>query len=310
MECMNILVTGGAGFIGSNLASELKRKGHSVAVIDNLFLGKKENLPEDIEFHKISVMDFSGTKALFEANKFDYVFHLAALSSNPMFRPSPLQGISVNIIGFANIAELCKDFSVKKLVYASTSSIYSDNPPPHRESQTVTPKIHYEATLYTRELLAEAYRREFGLKSCAMRYFSVYGYNELHKGSFANLITQFILDARDGKAPVIYGDGEQARDFVFVDDVTQANVLAMTTAMEGVFNVGTGESHSLNEAVRAINKKMGTAIESQYVKNPMKNYVFHTKADITKIRQFGYEPKVSMEDGIGLLIKYYNSKEH
>ncbi len=304
---MNVLVTGGAGFIGSNLANELKRKGHNVAVVDNLFLGKKENLSKDIEFHKVSVMDLNSLKNLFEANGFDYVFHLAALSSNPMFRPSPLQGINVNIIGFTNIAELCKDFNVKKLVYASTSSIYSDNPPPHKESQSVAPKIHYEATLYTRELLAQAYKREFGLKSCAMRYFSVYGYNELHKGSFANLITQFILGIRNGKAPVIYGDGEQARDFVFVDDVTQANILAMKTAMEGVFNVGTGESHSLNEAVRVINAKMGTNAMPQYVKNPMKNYVFHTKADITKIRQFGYEPKISMEEGIGLLIKYYNS---
>ena len=302
---MSILVTGAAGFIGSSLANELNAKGHDVIALDNLFLGKKENLSEGVEFRKASVMNLAVLRNIFETSNIDYVFHFAALSSNPMFRPSPLDGMNVNIIGFSNIAEMCKDFNTKKLVYASTSSLYSGNHPPHKETDSVAPKIHYETTFYARELIAQAYFREFGLKSAGMRYFSVYGYNEMHKGEFANLITQFIWGIRKGRQPVIYGDGEQARDFVFIDDVTQANILAMKTGMEGVFNVGTGKSHSINEIIKIIRGKMDVGIKPKYVRNPLKNYISHTQADISKIRQFGYEPKISVEEGIELLIKHY-----
>ena len=141
---MSILVTGAAGFIGSSLANELNAKGHDVIALDNLFLGKKENLSEGVEFRKASVMNLAVLRNIFETSNIDYVFHFAALSSNPMFRPSPLDGMNVNIIGFSNIAEMCKDFNTKKLVYASTSSLYSGNHPPHKETDSVAPKIHYE----------------------------------------------------------------------------------------------------------------------------------------------------------------------
>lgn len=303
---MKILVTGGAGFIGSNVASQIKNEGHDVTVADSLYLGKEENISEGIDFVKIDVMDKEAINNLFEEKKFDYVFHFAALSSNPMFRPSPTEGISINIVGFCNIADACKDFGVKKLIYASTSSIYSGGKVPSKEDQEVNPKIHYEVSLYSRELIAAAYKKEFGLKSVGLRYFSVYGYNEKHKEKFANLITQFIWQMKKGEKPVIYGDGNQTRDFVFVEDVAQANILAMNTEMDGIFNVGTNTSISLKEMVEIINKKLGTTIEPEYTENPLKNYIFETLADITKIKEYGYKPKVDLEKGIELLINHYD----
>lgn len=302
---MNVLITGGAGFIGSNLANTLAAQGHSVTAVDNLFLGRKENLNDRVRFYEMSVMNRDAMTKIFQEKNFDYVFHLAAFSSNPMFRPSPLEGLNVNIIGFSNIIELCKKFGVKKLIYASTSSIYSGSEPPFLEDMPVKPKIHYEVSFYARELIARAYKQDFGFDSAGLRFFSVYGFNERHKGEFANLISQFIWSMKQNKQPVIYGDGEQTRDFIFISDVVDAIILATESKMSGVFNVGTGRSHSLNTVVDLINKSLCSDIKAEYMDNPLKNYVYNTQADTTKIKKFGYSPKTTLENGIKKLVKHY-----
>lgn len=303
---MNILVTGGAGFIGSNLANAFAANGHKVVVADSLFLGSPDNLTDKVIFEKLDVTDFAALNRLFATYPFDYVFHLAALSSVGMYTdgraPDPRQWFDVNVGGFVNVAKLCIEHKVKKLIYASTSSMYSGNPLPYREDQAIHPSTLYESSMYCRELIAESLKKVHGLKTVGFRFFSIYGPNEQHKGIYANLVSQFLWSMKKGERPVIYGDGSQTRDFTHVSDVVQAFELAVSTDMEGVFNVGTGKSYSLNELIGMLNEMLGTSIKPKYVINPLKNYVSHTLADVSKISKFGYSPRVELKSGLSNLI--------
>lgn len=256
LDLVKVLVTGGAGFIGSNLANslvngveedktsnrtnkspsvetneshlrdELDVRGCTVIALDDLSLGTLSNLSKKVRFVNGSVMNYDLVLKL--TKDCDYIFHQAALSSSPMFVDDPRQGMDVNIMGFMNVMEAAKRNNVKKVIYASSSSLYNGLPTPYRESDNIRPKTFYESSFYCRETIAQTYRLEYGLDSIGLRYFSVYGPNEEHKGRFANNISQFIWDmAEKRKSPVIYGDGSQSRDFTFVEDVIQANILAM-----------------------------------------------------------------------------------
>jgi len=302
---MKILVTGGAGFIGSNLAEKLAEN-HDVRVLDDLYLGSRNNLNSaGIEFVEGSVMN---EKLVEKACKdCDYIFHKAAMSSSPMFKELPKAGMEVNVLGFMNIMKAAKENGVKKVIYASTSSLYSGNPLPYSETQPITAKTFYEASFRTREIVAQTYYFENDISSIGLRYFSVYGPKEVHKGRYANNISQFLWDMMKGKQAVIYGDGTQRRDFTFVSDVVLANMLAMTSKIDfGVFNVGTGIGTSFNELVALINKLLGTSIEPVHVDNPIKNYVHDTIADLSLVsRSLGYKPQWTLEKGIKSLIDYY-----
>lgn len=303
---MNILVTGGAGFIGSNIANSFASEGHKVVAVDNLFLGTQKNLSDSVIFEKVDVTDASGLSRLFETYSFDYVFHLAALSSVAMYTdgraPDVSQWFEVNTVGFVNVAKLCIKYKVKKLVYASTSSLYSGNPLPYHENQPIRPSTIYESSMYCREPIAESLGKVHGLKSVGFRFFSVYGPNEQHKGVYANLVSQFLWDIKKGVQPVIYGDGSQTRDFTHVSDIVQSFELAISTDMSGVFNVGTGKSYSINELIAMLNRMLGTSIKPKYIINPLKNYVSHTLADVSKIKAFGFKPKVTLEQGLAELV--------
>ncbi|MFY3740958.1 MAG: UDP-glucose 4-epimerase [Candidatus Nitrosomirales archaeon] len=302
---MKILVTGGAGFIGSNLAEKLAES-HEVTVLDDLYLGRKENLDSaDMEFVKGSVMNEGlVSKACKDC---DYVFHNAAMSSSPMFKELPKLGMEVNVLGFMNVMKAAKENGVKKVIYASTSSLYSGNPLPYSETQPITAKTFYEASFRTREIVAQTYYFENDVSSIGLRYFSVYGPKELHKGRYANNISQFLWDLMQGKPAVIYGDGTQSRDFTFVGDVVSANLLAMTSKIDfGVFNVGTSIATSFNELVALINKLLDTSIQPVHVDNPIKNYVHDTIADLSLVsKSLGYKPQWTLEKGIKFLIDYY-----
>jgi UDP-glucose 4-epimerase len=244
----------------------------------------------------------------------DYIFHQAALSSSPMFVDDPRQGIEVNVMGFMNVMEAARTNKVKKVIYASSSSLYNGLPTPYKESDNIRPKTFYESSFYCRETIAQTYRLEYGLDSMGLRYFSVYGPNEKHKGRYANNISQFIWDmAENRKSPVIYGDGSQSRDFTFVEDVVHANILAMrkkpNSSSGFVYNVGTGIQTSFNSIVEIINKQLATDIKPTYVKNPINNYVQHTMADISLARlELGYEPRwKNVEEGIKQLLRQHGS---
>jgi UDP-glucose 4-epimerase len=368
---MKVLVTGGAGFIGSNIANALieereeegaeEQKAHEyttittryddnerkennnkpneVIALDDLSLGSISNLSKEVRFVKGSVMDYDLILEL--SRRCNYIFHHAALSSSPMFVDDPRKGIDINVIGFMNVMEAAKRNKVKKVIYASSSSLYNGLPTPFKESYIITPKTFYESSFYCREIIAKTYYLEHGLNSIGLRYFSIYGPNEKHKGRFANNISQFIWDiAEKRKSPVIYGDGNQTRDFTFVEDVVRANILAMRKKQQRgssydndgssnkssshpngkninhhdnnndgsggcrIYNIGTGIQTSFNQVIEIINKHLGTNIKPTYISNPINNYVLHTNADISVARsELGYEPRwKNIEDGIKKLL--------
>jgi UDP-glucose 4-epimerase len=304
-----ILVTGGAGFIGSNISKRLVELGHEVTVADDLFLGRRDNLRGlKLKFCNIDLRDEKATDSLFKKGKFEYVFHEAACSSAPMFDNDPRYALDVNIRGFINILQASKENNVKRIVYASSSSIYHDLTPPHIESMAITPKSFYTISKYIMEVYSRQYLDEYGVESIGMRYFSVYGPNELHKGGFANIISQFLWVMKKGQRPVIYGDGEQARDFTYVDDVVDANLKAMRAGKPGdVYNIGTGEVTTFNQVVGLLNLFLGKKIKPKYIPNPIHNYVQLTGASTDKARsELGFVSRYSLNDGIKKLVEFYS----
>lgn len=309
---MKILITGGAGFIGSNIAGRLsKKRGYDVVVLDNLFLGSKRNLEGlDVEFVQGSVMDYGKLSRL--TRGVDYIFHEAAWSSSPMFLKDPKTGVDINVMGFMNLMNAAIKNNVAKVIFASTSSMYSGNPVPYSEGQEIKTNTFYEASFRAREVIAQTYHRVFGLESIGLRYFSVYGPHERAKGKYANNISQFIWEMIANKSPVLYGDGSQVRDFTHVNDIVTANLLAMKSEIPfDIFNVGTGVGTSFNELINMINKALGTDIKPTYVGNPISNYVQRTIADISKIRrEVGFEPTKSIDDGVRETAEYYKDRRH
>jgi len=309
---MNFFVTGGAGFIGCNIVRKLLKNGHQVTILDDMSLGKRENL-EGLPRKKMrrvegNVRDASVVEDLTKG--IDGIFHDAGRSSAPMFSPDPREGIEINLNGFLNVIEAARRNDIP-LVYASTSSLYSKSEPPHMEGLSVTPGSFYEYSFYMREAVGRLYSELYGVSVVGLRYFSVYGPHEEHKGKYANNISQFMWDLMKGKSPVIYGDGTQTRDFIFVEDVVEANLLAMNAGLKGeVINVGTGASTSFNEVVGLLNKELGTGIRPTYVPNPIKNYVRHTQADTTKAqRLLNFRAQVPLNEGIKRTKEYYLSKQ-
>lgn len=296
-----VLVTGGAGFIGSNFCN-INKGEYEIVALDNLFLGDERNLDKDIRFIK---GDACRAADLDKAGQVDYVVHLAGTSSAPMFMGDGLVGGYLNSIeSFLTVLEWARKNNVKKVVYASTSSLYGNNPLPLTEDQHVTPLNHYAVTKEVYEHAGACYNRVYPqMDIIGFRFMSVYGPNEEAKGEFANLISQFCWDMARGLSPVIYGDGTQTRDFTNVRDVVQGITLAIENKKKlgaDVFNIGTGRATSLNEIVAALEKAFNNGVKAKYITNPVKEgYVRGQHADISKIRKMlGYEPKVELEDGI------------
>ena len=296
-----ILVTGGAGFIGSNFANTMADKNHQVLVIDDLSLGVVPNLTKKIKFVK---GDVKNRKDLEKCGKdFDYIVHLAATSSAPMFEENLKYAFENNILGHINVLDFARDIKTKKVLFASTSSIYGNNPTPLTEDQKVTPPNFYSVTKLARENASATYNKRYGLESIAFRFMSVYVLKENHKKKFDNLISQFIWGMAKDEQPVIYGEGTQERDFTNVKDVIQGLELAMNTNKKygfTVFNIGTAKSVNLLRIVELINKIMGKNIEPKFIENPIKEgYIKSQLADINKIStELGYKPTVELEDGI------------
>lgn len=303
-------MTGGAGFIGSNIVKAALKKGWDVSVIDNFFLGKSGNLNDVIEDIELIKGDIRDEKAVKKATKgVDYIFHQAAISSSQMFVPYPDLGISVNLQGFSNILRCAHENGVKRVMHASTSTIYGALPTPHREDYYIERCGNfYSMTKFAAEHLAKSFTAERGLETVGLRYFSVYGPGETHKGKFANLITQFLWGMKKGERPVIYGDGKQTRDFVYAKDVARANLLAATGkgASGEVINVGTGNPVPVNDATELLNKYLGTDLEPIYKPNPITGYVYKHQADTAKAKKLtGFRAQIPFEKGLKMLIKCY-----
>lgn len=296
-----ILVTGGAGFIGSNFCN-LNKDNYEIIALDNLFLGDESNLDEDIKFIK---GDACKKEDLDKAGKVDYVVHLAGTSSAPMFMDDGfVRGYVNSIQSFVTALEWARKNGVKKFLYASTSSLYGNNPLPLVEDQQVTPINHYAVTKRTYEHCARCYNKVYPkMDIVGFRFMSVYGPNEEAKGIYANLISQFCWDIARDLSPVIYGDGTQTRDFTNVRDVVKGLTLAIQTDKRlgaDVFNIGTGNATSVKDIADTLIKAFGKTMEPTYIENPVKeDYVQGQYADISRIQKIlGYKPTVKLEDGI------------
>ncbi|MBP7070257.1 MAG: GDP-mannose 4,6-dehydratase [Methanothrix sp.] len=292
---MSILVTGGAGFIGSNLVEALLKDGEEVVVVDNMHTGSPANLEGlrgSLRLIQGSCNDLPGLDL-----EPQQIYHLGIPSSSPMYKANPLLvGEAIN--GFISVLEAARR-SGARLVYASSSSLYSGLLPPHREDMTIAVTDYYTEARLAMERLAELYHRLYGVGSAGMRFFSVYGPREESKKQYANMVSQFLWQMRRGEEPVIYGDGSQTRDFTHVHDVVRALSLAMGSDCQGVFNVGTGRACSFNEVIGMINAQLGTDIKHKYIENPIKNYVQDTLADTGKCRKaLGFQAQISLEEGI------------
>lgn len=301
------LVTGGFGFIGSNLVRRLANEGKTVVAIDNGFLGNIKNL-DNVNCIKITgdITDFKLLKEAVEKHNVKKIYHLAGFSSAPMFKDHPERVID-NLRGFTNVLELAVSHKIS-VVYASTSSLYARCPRPYKEDMKIIPGTPYELSKYLMELTAQMYNQYYGISVCGARFFSVYGPYESHKGEFANNVTQFLWDIQADRPPIIYGDGTQTRDFTFVEDIIEAltRIIDKGRGAE-VYNIGTGKEYSFNQIVEMLNKKLGKNIEPKHVKNPLSNYVQNTLSDISKIKKdFGWQPKVSFDDGLDKIVAFYS----
>jgi len=294
VSVLKVVVTGGCGFIGSNLVERLVKEGHSVVVFDNLHTGSLKNIERlNVEFFNepYSKLDELVPEA-------EVIFHLGIPSSSPMYKKNPkLVGKAIN--DAIEVLEYAKKIGCK-VVYASSSSIYNGNPVPYREDMPVYVTDYYTECRYAIERLAKLYHSLFGVKSVGLRFFSVYGPKEEFKKQYANIVSQFLWAMRRDEQPVIFGDGTQTRDFTHVYDVVDALLLAWKKDFEcEIFNVGTGVAHSFNEVVEILNKLLGKYIKPIYKPNPIKNYVYHTLADTTKAEKLlGFKAKISLEEGL------------
>ncbi len=300
---MKVLVTGGLGFIGSNIVERLVADGHEVTVLDNLNTGNEANVSAVKD--KIKIVKADSGKIGEISEKFDVILHQGVYSSSPMYKEN--KHLTATVLDeMISILEYAKENGTK-IIFASSSSVYNKNEPPHNEDMNIRVTDYYAEGRYAMERVAQLYNEFYGVKVIGLRYFSVYGPHEKFKGEYANLIAQFIWAMKKGEKIVIFGDGKQTRDFIHVDDVVEANILAMNSDIDfGIFNVGTGTSIEINEMVKSLGKKLGKEPETEYVENKIKNYVAHTQADTSLAKEkLGFEAKVQFEKGLEMLVDYY-----
>jgi len=296
-----VIVTGGAGFIGSHLAEELVRRGYQVTILDDLSTGKMGNIKkllskDNVQFIQGSVTNSSLLKELFHGAI--YVFHQAAIPSVPRSVKDPLATNEVNITGTLNVLLAARVSKVRKIIYASSSSVYGDTPTlPKREDMVPSPQSPYAASKLAGEYYCRVFQEVYGLVTVCLRYFNVYGPKQNPDSQYAAVIPRFLRWASEGSPLIIYGDGEQTRDFTFIADAVAANILAAESNASGVFNIGRGKSITINELARLVIKLTGNNVESVH-QEPREGDIRHSLADISKAGTFGYEPRYNLEEGL------------
>lgn len=308
---MRYVVTGGAGFIGSNTVDELVKRGHSVVVLDDLSAGKEENLAEirnKITFIKGSITDIEVVrKAMHEA---EYVLHLAARTSVPRSVKDPIESNRINIDGTLNVLVAARDAKVKRIVFAASSSAYGETPTlPKVETMRPMPISPYGVTKFVGELYLQTFGRCYGLENVCLRYFNVFGPRQDPSSPYSGVLAKFCSAFLDETQPVIFGDGGVTRDFTYVENAVQANLLACEAPnVSGkVFNVGIGGRVSLNQVIELLGKISGTRLEAKH-DPPREGDIRDSQADITQARELlGYDPRVDFEEGLRRTFEWYRT---
>jgi nucleoside-diphosphate-sugar epimerase len=306
-----ILVTGGAGFIGSHLAEALLKRGHRVRVLDNLSTGKKENLATAKRSSNIEIVegDIRDQTACKEAMKgIEYVFHQAALPSVQRSVEDPQTTNAVNAVGTLNLLVSAKDARVRRVIYASSSSIYGDTPTlPKIETMPPNPLSPYALQKYVGEQYCRLFSQLYGLQTVSLRYFNVFGPRQDPASIYSAVIPRFITAVGGGKPPIVFGDGEQSRDFTYIDNVVQANLLAMSAqdCHGEAMNIACGSRISLNRLLEILAGIIGVKVSPVY-QEPRSGDVKHSLADINRAKEMmNYEPQVSVETGLTKTVEYF-----
>lgn len=317
------VITGGAGFIGSNLAHYLCHQGHEVTVIDNLSTGSTENLlpeyseseneppPNQITFVKGDVRDRVLMTELLQGA--DFVFHQAALPSVPRSIDDPWTSNDYNVNGTLSVLLAARDAGVRRVVYAASSSVYGNTEIlPKVETMKAWPLSPYAISKHVGELYCRVFNEVYGLETVALRYFNVFGPRQRPDSAYAAAIPKFMAAFRQGKPPVVYGDGEQTRDFTYVQNVVRANLAAATAAAERVsgciFNIGCGNRISINSLLREIKELTGSDVSPVYIE-ARSGDVRDSQADITAAREaFGYEPEIDLREGLRQTLAWFERR--
>lgn len=306
-----LIITGGAGFIGSNLARALFNDNH-VIVVDDLSTGHMENIQDLIDDQRISFVKGSITNLDLLQKTFkdvDYVFHQAAIPSVPKSVKDPVKSNYANVNGTVNVLVAAKGNNVKKVIYASSSSVYGDTLTlPKNEDMKPCPISPYAVSKLAGEYYCKVFTGVYSLSTVSLRYFNVYGPQQDPNGEYAAVIPKFINLALNDKPPVIYGNGEQTRDFTFIRDVVNANILAAESKTTGVFNAAGGKRISINDLARTIMKICKKHLDPVY-EIPRLGDIKDSLADISKAQEFGYTSKYTLEKGLKETIKWYVSNQ-
>ena len=303
------LVTGGAGFIGSHLCTALVERGARVRVLDNLITGRRANLAHlagRIEFIEASITDEAATRQAAEG--VSVIFHQAAIPSVPRSVKEPQLNHDANVNGTFNVLMAARDAGVKRVVYAASSSAYGETEElPKRETMLPAPLSPYAAAKLVGEYYCQVFTRVYGLDTVALRYFNVFGPRQDPTSPYSGVISKFVTSLLSGEAPVIFGDGEQSRDFTYIDNVVDANLRAAEApaAAGEVMNVAIGERITLNQLLAELQQIIGTNLKANYAETRAGD-VRHSLADISKAqRLLGYTPQVGLAEGLQRTVAWY-----
>ena len=314
-----ILITGGAGFIGSNLCEALLKKDNKVVCLDNFATGKRENIKEFLNDPNFTLIegDIRKLEDCLKATKgVDYVLHQAALGSVPRSIKDPIRSNEVNVSGFLNMLVASRDNGVQRFVYAASSSTYGDSESmPKVEDVIGKPLSPYAITKYVNELYADVFSKTYGLETIGLRYFNVFGRRQDPKGAYAAVIPKFVSQLMKGESPVINGDGNYSRDFTYIDNVIQANLLSLVItdekAINTVYNVAYGDRNTLNDLMKYLKEYLSefdSKISNiQVIHGPNRvGDIPHSHASIAKAKKnLNYNPEFSLQQGLKEAIKWY-----
>ncbi|AEG17962.1 SDR family oxidoreductase [Methanobacterium paludis] len=305
MKDKKVVVTGGLGFIGSHITEGLIEN-NEVTIIDDMSAGKLDNIKhletENIDFIKGDITELN-LKSIFDDK--DYIFHEAAMASVPKSVEDPVKCNRINITGTLKVLVAAKDTDVKKVVLASSSAVYGDSQNmPLKEDEPLKPMSPYAVTKATGELYCNTFTDLYGLQTAALRYFNVFGQRQDPNSQYAAAIPNFIDKILKGERPVIYSDGEQSRDFIYIKNVVDANIKVCESNKTGIFNIGHGKKTTINELVKVINEVMETEVEPVY-EDPRTGDIKHSLADVSKAKSFGFEPEDKFKDELRETVRWF-----